>query len=78
MDEAVAAAFPRLDVSEDDARKIAHGGRLAATGLGRGPIGVFGPDGTCWPWWRSTAPSPSPSPSSCPDGASRPAVGLAP
>ncbi|WP_433183547.1 tRNA pseudouridine(55) synthase TruB [Actinoallomurus sp. CA-150999] len=46
MEEAVAAAFPRLDVSEDDARKIAHGGRLAATGLGQGPIGVFGPDGT--------------------------------
>ncbi|MCO6006460.1 tRNA pseudouridine(55) synthase TruB [Actinoallomurus purpureus] len=46
MEEAVAAAFPRLDVSEDDARKIAHGGRLAATGLGRGPIGVFAPDGT--------------------------------
>jgi tRNA pseudouridine55 synthase len=45
MEEAVAAAFPRLDVSEDDARKIAHGGRLAAKGLGQGPIGVFGPDG---------------------------------
>jgi tRNA pseudouridine55 synthase len=46
MEEAAAAAFPRLDVSEDDARKIAHGGRLAAKGLGQGPIGVFGPDGT--------------------------------
>jgi tRNA pseudouridine55 synthase len=44
--EAVAAAFPRLDVTEDDARRIAHGGRLAAAGLGPGPIGVFGPDGT--------------------------------
>jgi tRNA pseudouridine55 synthase len=44
--EAVAAAFPRLDVSEDDAFKIAHGGRLGARGLGPGPIGVFGPDGT--------------------------------
>jgi tRNA pseudouridine55 synthase len=44
--EAVSAAFPRRDVSEDDARKIAHGGRLGATGLGPGPIGVFGPDGT--------------------------------
>ncbi len=46
LDEAVSAAFPRLNVSEDDARKIAHGGRLGATGLGPGPIGVFGPDGT--------------------------------
>jgi tRNA pseudouridine55 synthase len=44
--DAVAAAFPRLDVSEDDAFKIAHGGRLGARGLGPGPIGVFGPDGT--------------------------------
>lgn len=44
--EAVSAAFPRLNVSADDARKIAHGGRLGATGLGPGPIGVFGPDGT--------------------------------
>ncbi|MEV5707886.1 tRNA pseudouridine(55) synthase TruB [Actinoallomurus sp. NPDC052274] len=46
MEEAVAAAFPRMDVSEDDARKVAHGGTLAATGLGQGPIGVFAPDGT--------------------------------
>lgn len=46
MDEAVAAAFPRRDVSADDARKVAHGGRLPAAGLGPGPIGVFGPDGT--------------------------------
>ncbi|GAA4521559.1 tRNA pseudouridine(55) synthase TruB [Actinoallomurus oryzae] len=44
--DAVSAAFPRLDVSTEDARKIAHGGRLGATGLGPGPIGVFGPDGT--------------------------------
>jgi tRNA pseudouridine55 synthase len=44
--DAVAAAFPRLDVSAEEAFKIAHGGRLGATGLGPGPIGVFGPDGT--------------------------------
>jgi tRNA pseudouridine55 synthase len=44
--EAVSAAFPRRDVTEADATKIAHGGRLSATGLGPGPIGVFAPDGT--------------------------------
>lgn len=44
--EAVAAAFPRRDVSEDDARKVTHGGRLPAAGLGPGPVGVFAPDGT--------------------------------
>jgi tRNA pseudouridine55 synthase len=46
MDAAVAAAFPRVDVGAEDARRIAHGGRLPATGLGPGPIGVFGPGGT--------------------------------
>ncbi|SNR73796.1 tRNA pseudouridine(55) synthase TruB [Actinomadura mexicana] len=46
MAEAVAAVFPRRDVSEDDARKVAHGGRLPAVGLGPGPVGVFAPDGT--------------------------------
>ena len=45
MNEAVAAAFPRRDVSADDARKVAHGGRLPAVGLGPGPVGVFDPDG---------------------------------
>ncbi|GAA2091273.1 tRNA pseudouridine(55) synthase TruB [Actinomadura alba] len=46
MGEAVSVAFPRRDVSPDDARRIAHGGRLPAAGLGPGPIGVFAPDGT--------------------------------
>lgn len=46
MAEAVAAVFPRRDVTEEEARLVAHGGRLQALGLGEGPIGVFGPDGT--------------------------------
>jgi tRNA pseudouridine55 synthase len=46
MNEAVAAVFPRRDVSDDDAWKVAHGGRLPAAGLGPGPVGVFAPDGT--------------------------------
>ncbi|MER7205481.1 tRNA pseudouridine(55) synthase TruB [Streptosporangium sp. NPDC000239] len=46
MAEAVAAAFPRRDVTEQEAGLVAHGGRLPAAGLGDGPIGVFGPDGT--------------------------------
>ncbi|MCW2942287.1 MAG: tRNA pseudouridine 55 synthase [Actinomycetia bacterium] len=44
--DAVTAAFPRREVSEDQARSVAHGGRLPAAGLGPGPVGVFGPDGT--------------------------------
>ncbi|MBO3746567.1 tRNA pseudouridine(55) synthase TruB [Streptosporangiaceae bacterium NEAU-GS5] len=46
MADAVAAAFPRRDVTEDEARLVAHGGRLPAAGLGPGPVGVFAPDGT--------------------------------
>ncbi|WP_232835501.1 tRNA pseudouridine(55) synthase TruB [Actinocorallia populi] len=46
MAEAVSAAFPRRDVTEEEARLVAHGGRLRALGIGGGPIGVFGPDGT--------------------------------
>jgi tRNA pseudouridine55 synthase len=43
--DAVAAAFPRRDVSAVEATKVAHGVRLPAVGLGPGPVGVFGPDG---------------------------------
>lgn len=43
--EAVAAAFPRRDVTAEEARVVAHGGRLPALGLDPGPIGVFGPGG---------------------------------
>nr|WP_232827301.1 tRNA pseudouridine(55) synthase TruB [Jiangella endophytica] len=44
--EAAAAAFPRLDVDAVTAGKVAHGMPLPATGLGGGPVAVFGPDGT--------------------------------
>ena len=44
--EAVAAAFPRREVTFEQARVVAHGGRLPAAGLGPGPIGVFAPNGT--------------------------------
>ncbi|MFB4267042.1 tRNA pseudouridine(55) synthase TruB [Nonomuraea sp. GTA35] len=43
--QAVAAAFPRRDVTAEEARVIGHGGRLPSAGLGTGPIGVFGPEG---------------------------------
>ncbi|GLW62732.1 tRNA pseudouridine synthase B [Actinomadura rubrobrunea] len=46
MAEAVAAAFPRREVTADEARKVVHGGRLPAAGLGPGPVGVFASDGT--------------------------------
>jgi tRNA pseudouridine55 synthase len=43
--EAATAAFPRRDVTAEQARVLSHGGRLTAVGLGPGPIGVFAPDG---------------------------------
>ncbi|RJL26568.1 tRNA pseudouridine(55) synthase TruB [Bailinhaonella thermotolerans] len=44
--DAVSAAFPRRDVTDAEARLVAHGGRLPAAGLGPGPVGLFAPDGT--------------------------------
>jgi tRNA pseudouridine55 synthase len=47
--QAAAAAFPRRDLSADEARRLAHGGRLAAVGAGtatEGPTAAYAPDGT--------------------------------
>lgn len=43
--EAVATAFPRREVTAEEAVLVAHGRRLPALGEHAGPIGVFGPDG---------------------------------
>jgi tRNA pseudouridine55 synthase len=44
--DAAAAAFPRRDLTADEAKLIGHGGRLPAIGLGSGPAAAFGPDGS--------------------------------
>ena len=46
--EAAAAAFPRVDLTEQDAGRVAHGGGLPAATLptAGGPAAVFGPDGS--------------------------------
>jgi tRNA pseudouridine55 synthase len=50
--EAAAAAFPRRDLSADEARRLAHGGRLAATAApgerdsAASPTAAYAPDGT--------------------------------
>ena len=44
--DAAAAVFPRLDVDADTAVRVAHGTPLPRTGIGSGPVAVFGPDGT--------------------------------
>ncbi|MEO6712191.1 MAG: tRNA pseudouridine(55) synthase TruB [Mycobacteriales bacterium] len=43
--DAVAAAFHRRDVDAETAIRVGHGAKLPASGLGPGPVGVFGPDG---------------------------------
>jgi tRNA pseudouridine55 synthase len=52
LSEAVAGAFPRLDVDADSAAEVRHGRPLplpapSRSGAGdHGPVGVFGPDGS--------------------------------
>jgi len=43
--QAAAAAFPRRDLSADETRRLAHGGRLAPSGADV-PTAAFAPDGT--------------------------------
>ncbi|MEU1630878.1 tRNA pseudouridine(55) synthase TruB [Streptomyces sp. NPDC020096] len=42
--QAAAEAFPRWDVSAEQARQLINGVRQKAPGLGAGPIAVFGPE----------------------------------
>jgi len=46
--QAAAAVFPRRDLTADEARWLAHGGRLApaAAGAAPGPSAAYAPDGT--------------------------------
>ncbi len=44
--DAAAAAFPRRDLTPDEARLLGHGGKLPALGTGADPVAAFGPDGS--------------------------------
>jgi tRNA pseudouridine55 synthase len=44
--DAAAAAFRRRDLTAAEASAVAHGGRLAASGGGPGPVAGFAPDGS--------------------------------
>ena len=46
LDAAVAASFPRRELSADEAVALSYGRRLAPTGAA-GPRGAFAPDGRC-------------------------------
>jgi tRNA pseudouridine55 synthase len=43
---AAAAAFPRRDLTDAQARALGHGARLDATGTGDAPVAAFAPDGS--------------------------------
>lgn len=44
--EAAAAAFPRRDLTQEQARALAHGARVEAGGTGPQPVAAFAPDGS--------------------------------
>jgi tRNA pseudouridine55 synthase len=44
--QAAASAFPRRDLSEDEARRVAHGARLPLSDESGGPVAAFAPDGS--------------------------------
>jgi tRNA pseudouridine55 synthase len=44
--EAAATAFPRRDLTADEARQLGHGARLTPTGTGEAPVAAFAPDGS--------------------------------
>jgi tRNA pseudouridine55 synthase len=46
LDDAVAAAFPRRDLDDDEAVALSHGRKLAPTGSDV-VVGAFAPDGRC-------------------------------
>jgi tRNA pseudouridine55 synthase len=43
---AAAAAFPRRELTQEQARALAHGGRLDPGGTGSEPVAAFAPDGS--------------------------------
>nr|WP_269328010.1 tRNA pseudouridine(55) synthase TruB [Kineosporia mesophila] len=44
--DAARAAFTGRDLTQDEARKLAHGQRLEASELGPGPVAAYAPDGS--------------------------------
>ncbi|MFZ5870902.1 MAG: tRNA pseudouridine(55) synthase TruB [Actinomycetota bacterium] len=43
--QAARAAFPVRELTDDEARRLAHGQRLRALGTGEAPVAAFAPDG---------------------------------
>lgn len=45
LETAAAAAFPRRELTTDEARRLSHGQRLPATGAQSSPVAAFSPEG---------------------------------
>jgi tRNA pseudouridine55 synthase len=58
--EAARAAFPARELTDDEARKLAHGHRLDATGTGPEPVAAFAPDGRLVALVSDTGPTARP------------------
>lgn len=54
------AAFPVRELTDDEARRLAHGQRLKAAGLGERPVAAFGPDGSLIAIVTETGPTTRP------------------
>jgi tRNA pseudouridine55 synthase len=53
-------AFPARELDAEEARRLAHGQRLPAAGLGEGPVAAFGPDGALVAIVTETGPTTRP------------------
>jgi tRNA pseudouridine55 synthase len=57
---AARAAFPVRELTEEEARRLAHGQRLKAAGLGEQPVAAFAPDGALVALVTETGPTARP------------------
>ena len=60
MADAARAAFPSRELDDDEARRLVHGQRLAAVGLGDTPTAAFAPDGRLVAIVSETGPTARP------------------
>ena len=58
--DAARAAFPARELSDDEARRLAHGQRLEASHLGPAPVAAFAPDGRLVALVTDTGPTARP------------------
>jgi tRNA pseudouridine55 synthase len=58
--DAARIAFPARELDEDEARKLVHGQRLVAVGLGEEPTAAFAPDGSLVAIISETGPTARP------------------